>query len=141
MLANLLDRCIVLPGGYRVGIDPILGLLPGIGDFLASLLSCYLIFEAALLGIQKRFLVRMAANVLIETLVGTIPVLGDIFDAVWKANVKNLQLVEVSYQPNLKARSKTKVFLATVGLLILLWGIIIMLGVLLLQGLVSMFSK
>src|SRR3954467_8880216 len=67
-LANLLDTCIVLPGGYRIGIDPILGLIPGVGDIIGAALSLYLVREASKLGIRKRILLRMVGNVAIETL-------------------------------------------------------------------------
>src|SRR5687768_4102081 len=85
--ANLLDRCFRLPGGFQIGIDPIIGLLPGVGDFLATLLSAWLVYQGALLGVPKRVIVKMCFNVLLEAVVGTIPIIGDIFDAIWKANV------------------------------------------------------
>ena len=98
-LANLLDSCIVLPGGYRIGIDPILGLIPVVGDLLGAGLSLYLVREAAKLGIPKWIVVRMLANVGIETLIGFVPVLGDLFDAAFKANIRNLRLLELHYSP------------------------------------------
>ena len=98
-LANLLDTWIVLPGGFRIGIDPILGLLPGVGDFIGAALSLYLVREAAKLGIPKWIIVRMIGNVAIEALLGLVPILGDGFDAVWKANVRNLRLLELHYSP------------------------------------------
>jgi len=102
-LANLLDTCIVLPGGYRIGIDPILGLIPGVGDIFGAVLSLYLVREASKLGIRKWILFRMVGNVAIETLLGTVPVIGDAFDAVWKANVRNLRLIELHYSPGRNA--------------------------------------
>jgi hypothetical protein len=98
-LANLLDTCIVLPGGFRIGLDPILGLIPGVGDVLGAALSLYLVREASKLGIRKRILLRMVGNVAIEALLGLVPVVGDGFDAVWKANVRNLRLIELHYSP------------------------------------------
>lgn len=102
-LANLLDTCIVLPNGFRIGIDPILGLIPGVGDVIGAGLSLYLVREAAKLGVPKRILWRMLWNVGVEALVGIIPVLGDLFDAAWKANVRNLRLLELHYSPGRSA--------------------------------------
>lgn len=107
-ISNLLDQCIVLPGGFRIGIDPILGLIPGIGDVIAAGLSLYMVYQAALLGLRKRVLLRMLGNVAIEALVGTFPLLGDVFDAVWKANMRNLRLIELHYSPSNPGRSGTR---------------------------------
>lgn len=115
--SNLLDQCIVLPGGFRIGIDPIIGLIPGFGDVLSAALSLYIVYQAALLGLPKRFLLRMLGNIAIETLVGTFPVLGDVFDAVWKANMRNLRLIELHYAPANDGRSKGKILLWIVGVL------------------------
>jgi hypothetical protein len=104
-LCRLLDQSIVLPGGYRIGLDPIIGLVPGAGDFIAGALSCYLVWEAYRLGIPKRLIFQMLVNVAVEAIAGLVPVLGDVFDAVWKANMRNLNLVELAYHPNLKERS------------------------------------
>src|SRR5688572_32236896 len=89
-VSNLLDQCITLPGGMRIGLDPIVGLVPAVGDLAATAMSLYLVYEAARLGLPKRILLRMLGNVALETLMGTFPVLGDLFDAVWKANMRNL---------------------------------------------------
>ena len=98
-LANLLDTCIMLPGGYRIGIDPILGLVPGIGDLIGAAISLYIVREASKLGIPKWILLRMLANVGVEALIGFVPVLGDVFDAAFKANVRNLRLLDLHYSP------------------------------------------
>ncbi|MDJ1184165.1 DUF4112 domain-containing protein [Roseofilum casamattae] len=94
-LSNLLDNAIAIPGSnYRVGIDPLIGLLPGGGDFLSSALSAYIVIEATRFGLPKETLGRMVMNVLIDTFVGIIPVLGDLYDVTWKANSLNVQLLE-----------------------------------------------
>jgi hypothetical protein len=94
-LSHLLDNAILIPGtSYRVGLDPILGLLPGAGDIIGTGFSAYIILEAALMGLPKVTLARMAFNILLETIVGSIPFIGDFFDFAWKANVKNLELLE-----------------------------------------------
>jgi hypothetical protein len=111
VMSRLLDSSIVLPGGYRIGIDPIVGLIPGFGDFIGAALSFYLVYEAARLGLPKRVLLRMCGNVLIEVLVGEIPLLGDVFDAVWKGNLRNARLVEMHYRPTQPERPLKRIFL------------------------------
>lgn len=94
-LAWLLDNSIQIPGlGYRIGIDPLLGLIPGVGDFVGGALSVYILYEAARMGVSRPLLMRMGFNVLIEVVVGTVPILGDLFDAGWKANARNVRLLQ-----------------------------------------------
>ena len=94
-LSYLLDSAISIPGTrFRVGLDPLLGLLPGAGDFLGTALSAYIVIESARLGLPRPALVEMVSNILFETVLGTVPVVGDFVDAAWKANVKNIQLLE-----------------------------------------------
>lgn len=98
-LSYILDNAIPIPGTpYRIGIDPILGLIPGGGDIAGALLSAYIVFSAGMLGAPKDSLVQMLLNIVLESVVGTVPVLGDLFDATWKANVKNLELLETHLQ-------------------------------------------
>jgi len=92
-LAWLLDNSIPLPGGYRIGLDPLIGLVPGLGDALGALFSAYIIIEARSLGAPRSILLRMIGNVALETVVGAIPFAGDVFDAVFKANSRNLALL------------------------------------------------
>lgn len=92
--SRLLDSSIPLPGGYRIGLDGFIGLIPGVGDIAGGLASSYIIIEAAQLGASTTTLLRMVFNVLLESIVGIIPFLGDIFDFVWKANEKNFALLE-----------------------------------------------
>jgi hypothetical protein len=94
-LGQLLDSAIPIPGTkYKIGLDPIIGLVPAVGDYLTLILSGYLIFEAAQLGAKQETLIKMALNVLIDSAVGTVPVAGDLFDVAWKANEANLKLLE-----------------------------------------------
>jgi hypothetical protein len=94
-LSYLLDESIPIPGtAYRIGLDPILGLIPGAGDYLGAILSLYIIYESAKLGVSKPTLSRMVFNIVFESLLGTVPVLGDLFDAGYKSNKKNLELLE-----------------------------------------------
>ena len=118
-LAWLLDRSIPIGGGMRVGLDPILGLLPGGGDAAGVLLSLYVVFEGARLGLPTRVLARMVGNVALEGIVGTVPLLGDLFDAAWKANVRNVHLIEQFYQPERPSRPLGAIAL-TLGLVALL---------------------
>jgi hypothetical protein len=95
LLARLLDDAIPIPGtSYRIGIDPLIGLVPGIGDILGALLSTWLLVVASRLGAPPPVIARMGLNVAVDALVGAIPFAGDLFDAGWKANVRNLRLIE-----------------------------------------------
>ncbi len=93
-LAHLLDDSIRLPVvGYRIGWEAIIGLVPGIGDVAGLVLSVYLIVQAARFGVPAASLARMVFNVVVEALVGLVPVLGDAFDAAYKANLRNVDLL------------------------------------------------
>jgi len=100
----LMDQSITLPNGFRVGLDALLGLVPGIGDGLCTLVSCYLVYEAARLGLPKVVLLRMLANITFDSLSGSVPLVGDVVDAVWKANMRNLRLVDRHYHPAMPER-------------------------------------
>ena len=103
MLGKLLDNSIPIPGtGWKIGLDPIIGLIPGIGDLVGAALSGYIILEAARANASTLTLARMLMNVGIDTVVGAVPALGDVFDAAWKANTKNVALLErhLALQPN-----------------------------------------
>lgn len=94
-LANLLDEAVEVPGtDYRVGLDPILGILPGAGDTVAAALSLYPVVEAVRLGASKGTVAKMLALVAVDFTVGSVPVLGTVFDAVWKANEWNVRALE-----------------------------------------------
>jgi len=93
-VAHLLDESIRVPGtSFRVGIDPIVGLLPIAGDLATAVCSLYIVTEAVRLGIPKRTVVRLLANIAVDAALGSVPVVGDLFDAYWKANVKNAELI------------------------------------------------
>ena len=94
-LTRLLDTAARIPGtGIRFGLDPILGLVPGLGDTAGALLSGYLVLLASRAGASRATIVRMIANVAIDTIGGSLPVLGDAFDVAWKSNSRNLVLLE-----------------------------------------------
>ena len=94
-IARLLDSAVRFPGtSFRFGLDPILGLVPGFGDIVSPLFTVGIIWQARDLGIPRVVLVRMIINVAIDTLVGLVPILGDLFDFAWKSNDMNLALLE-----------------------------------------------
>ena len=94
-IAWLLDAQFVLPGTrFRFGIDPLIGLMPGVGDTLLGLVSLYIVNEARSMGVPGPVLARMLGNIAIEVIGGSVPLLGDLFDAAFKANLRNLALIE-----------------------------------------------
>jgi hypothetical protein len=93
-ISYLLDNSIPIPGIGRIGLDPLLGLLPGGGDMVSGILSAYIVWEAARLGLPRNILVKMVGNIVLETILGSVPVAGDLFDATWKSNAKNIVLME-----------------------------------------------
>jgi Domain of unknown function (DUF4112) len=94
-VAQLLDSAFVLPGtSMRIGLDPILGLVPGLGDLISPIFTVGILWQARELGIPKVVQLRMIFNVAIDTVVGLVPVLGDLFDFAWKANDMNMALLE-----------------------------------------------
>lgn len=94
-LAWLLDAQFVLPGTrFRFGVNSLFGLAPVAGDAALGLVSLYLIWEAKRLGAPPSLLTRMLANVVIEVAGGSVPLLGDVFDMAFKANLRNLALLE-----------------------------------------------
>ena len=94
-LTHVLDNAIVIPGtDIRFGLDPVLGLLPGGGDAIGSVMSVYIVAECLRLGLPKATLSRMLSNLFIDTVVGSVPMAGDLFDVGWKANSRNLKLLE-----------------------------------------------
>jgi hypothetical protein len=93
-LAWLLDNSIPIPLlRFRIGLDALVGLIPGIGDALGVLVSSYILREATRLGASKAVLARMALNILIDGVIGMIPFAGDVFDAAWKTNRRNVALL------------------------------------------------
>lgn len=93
-IGKLMDSEFRGPFGFRFGLDGLIGLIPVIGDFITSLFSLYIIGHAASLGCGPTTLVRMGINLLVENAIGVIPVFGNLFDFYWKANLKNIQIIE-----------------------------------------------
>ena len=94
-LARLLDGAFPIPGWRgRFGLDGIIGLVPGIGDGASALLSLYIVYEAKQLGVPAGKLARMLGNVALDTVVGAVPLVGDLFDIVWKSNLRNMAILD-----------------------------------------------
>ncbi len=94
LLARWMDGVFRVPGvGWRFGLDAILGLLPGVGDTASSVASLYILTAAHRYGVTRATLLRMALNVVLDTTVGALPLVGDIFDVYWKSNQRNVALL------------------------------------------------
>lgn len=93
-LAALLDTAFVFPGtNFRFGVDALIGIIPGIGDALTTAISLWLVKEARALGAPGHLIARMLGNIVIDGVVGAVPLVGDAFDLVWKSNRRNLHLL------------------------------------------------
>ncbi|MBS0242232.1 MAG: DUF4112 domain-containing protein [Proteobacteria bacterium] len=94
-----MDAAVTLPGSnVRVGLDAVLGLVPVVGDVLSQVISSYIIWEARRLGVSKLTIWRMIANSTFDTLVGSVPVVGDAFDVAFRSNLKNVRLLKTELQ-------------------------------------------
>jgi len=94
VLANLLDTAFILPGtNVRFGFDALIGLVPGIGDAITTAISLYIVLEARQLGAPAHLILRMLANVVVDGFVGAVPLVGDAFDVMWRANRRNVWLL------------------------------------------------
>ena len=95
LIAQVLDRSIPLPGtDLRLGLDPLIGLIPGFGDAVASLAGSMILFLAAQLQVPKIVLVRMSVNIALNGVVGSIPLFGDLFSLWFQSNIRNVALLE-----------------------------------------------
>ena len=144
-LARLLDDSIPIPGTpWKIGFDPIVGLIPGIGDLIGAVLSGYIVLEAARAEVPPFTLARMLLNVGIDTLLGSVPAFGDVFDAAWKSNTKNVALLErhlgVRTDVDREKRGAIGGIVLAVIVLVLILGVGLALGIVvarLLWGLVT----
>ena len=120
-LAGALDTVFRIPGtSIRFGLDAPIGLVPGIGDVAAAGMSGYIILVAAKLGAPAPVLMRMLLNVGIDTVIGAIPLAGDVFDAAWRANTRNAALLERHLAAPVSARRASRGVLAGVVVMLLL---------------------
>jgi hypothetical protein len=137
-LSHSLDDSIPLPFGVRVGWDAVLGLIPGVGDAAGALMSAYVVAQAARLGAPPSVLGRMLGNVGIEALVGSVPFFGDLFDAGFKANLRNVRLLEQHLGSPQQARRASTLWVVGVMLALLL---ILGAGLALTVALLAAFAK
>ena len=102
--ARIFDSQFRVPGtNFRFGIDPIIGLVPGVGDLASPILSMFMVWHGAKLRVPKVVLARMVLNALIDAVAGVVPVAGDLFDFGWKATAWNLALLEKHAMPGQRA--------------------------------------
>ena len=130
-LAQLMDDAFEIPGtGWRIGLDGIIGLVPGIGDLIGFAVSAYIVVMATQFRLSKVVIARMLLNIAVEGVVGAIPFFGDVFDFAWKANRKNIILIEQALTAPAATRRKSA---GTLGLVI---GGIIVIGALVIWAVV-----
>lgn len=126
-LAWLMDSSITVPGtNTTIGVDPLLGLFPWFGDTIGAVLSSFIMAEAARLGAPKSVLLKMAFNIAIDALVGAVPFAGDLFDFVWKANLRNVQVLEDYLERPHHTVVTSRLFV--IVLILLLGGFVIFVG-------------
>jgi hypothetical protein len=125
-LARVLDTGFTIPGTrIRFGLDAILGLIPGGGDMAGAALSSVIVLMAVRQGVPAPVLWRMVGNVAIDTAIGTIPLLGDLFDVAWKSNTKNAELLDrfVKEPAAVTKRSRGVGILVVAAILLIIVGI------------------
>jgi uncharacterized protein DUF4112 len=139
-LARLWDAAFRIPGtGIELGLDPLVGLVPGIGDAAGALVSAYIVLEAVRFDVPGATLLRMLANVAIDAVLGTVPVIGDIFDVAWKANLKNVALIEHHVADPAGARRASRAWIILiVAVLVLLAALCIAAGWLVARALIRL---
>jgi hypothetical protein len=122
----ILDNAIPIPfTRFRIGLDPLLGLLPGLGDALGAGVSGWILIEAARFGVPKSVLLRMLTNIGIDTVLGAVPGVGDLFDFAWKSDQMNLALLRRHLENPTGARRASRRFLFAlfVAMLLLVVGV------------------
>lgn len=127
-LAELLDSHFKIPNtNIRFGLDPIISLIPGAGDVFGGVISLYFLIQGAIHGGRAAVLGRMFINILLDVLVGSIPVLGDLFDIYWKANLRNARILDELQQNPEKTTSESRLLIWLVVILFLILIIVILL--------------
>lgn len=107
-LSRLMDTAIHIPLiNFRIGLDPIIGLIPGAGDLVSTGVSAYILFLAVQFGLPPHLWRQMIFNIALESVVGILPLVGDLFDAYYKSNIRNLALLEQHLQASDPELSKT----------------------------------
>ena len=122
-LAYIMDDVVRVPGTqFRFGLDPLLGLIPGIGDTSSALVSAFALIQAVRLGVPKILLVRMALNVLVNEVIGVVPVVGDAFSFWFKSNARNYEIIK-HHRLGTTAPKRSD-WLFVIGILLLLFVIV-----------------
>jgi hypothetical protein len=120
-LAKLMDAQFRVPGtNFRFGLDALIGLIPGGGDLSTFAVSGYMLWIMAQNGASGYILARMVLNVLLDTIIGSIPILGDLFDMVYKSNMRNMRLMQEHYREGRHRGSAWKVILPVLVVLFLI---------------------
>jgi len=120
LLSHVLDDFIRIPGtSIRFGLDGIVGLIPGVGDLIGGIASCIIIIAAWVRGASYPVVARMVTNVAIEVLVGSVPILGDMFDIAWRANRRNYALLTGSLEEPRKHTRQSWLFLGVLCVVLL----------------------
>ncbi|MGG6294316.1 DUF4112 domain-containing protein [Leptolyngbya sp. AN02str] len=123
-LSLVLDNAVRIPGTrFRVGLDPVLGLIPGGGDTLSTAIASYIVLEAIRLRLPRETLVKMFTNLLTDTVLGSVPIAGDVFDVVWKANARNLALLEAHFADPSPGKPASRWFLIVMAIAVI--GIVV----------------
>lgn len=127
--SQMADNAIGIPfTRFRIGLEPIIGLIPVLGDLAGLLISCYVLLEAHRAGASPRIKQQMVRNMLIDFFGGLVPVVGDVFDFAWKANVRNTQLLRAHLETELSVQQKPRLpwgqLLMIVGALVIVLGAI-----------------
>lgn len=125
-LARLLDAAVRIPGTeIRIGLDAVFGLIPAGGDVAGAVLSAWIVLTAARLGAPVAVLVRMTGNLALDAVLGTVPLVGDLFDIGWKANLRNVALLEGHLESPARTRRRSALALGGVA-----GGLVALLGLL-----------
>jgi len=120
LLSNRLDEIITIPGTkYKIGIDPIIGIIPVVGDLLGSIISIYIIYSGSKMGLSSRVVAKMGLNLGLDFVIGLTPFLGDILDMGWKANKRNVELIEKNIKQTSENSTLSNLIIATLTILIL----------------------
>ena len=126
-LAKILDSSLPVPGTkHTFGIDALLGLIPGLGDTLGTVLSTYILYTAAKAGVPVTGLVRMVGNITLDQIIGTVPILGDIFDFAFKSNVRNIAVIEraLTHHSSLVPRTNAQIYKLVIAMFLFLVGVL-----------------
>lgn len=141
-IADLLDTKFKLPNGWRFGLDGLLGLIPGVGNIVTDIMSFYILMRAALLGCPPAVILHMALNVVIDNIVDKVPGIGLLFDFIWKANTKNIKLMDDYFANPHKTNKSSKLLIIVMILgLFVLFVACVMLSISILIWAFSEFYK